>query len=180
MTFRLGYATCHSKTGLSASYQWWGRLVKTCISSGTVPDLHDLREGLTTVDYMTRAIAHISRNPQGIGQKFNMIHAGANNLTLKDFFHLLENHFGLHLRALPFDAWLAQWEHDTEAPLCPLLSLFKDNMVDGQSTVQLYQDTYQWDCRNVTAFLAGSGIEEPRFTREELSSYLKHSIGYVP
>ena len=65
MTFRLGYATCHSRTGVNADYQWWGRLVKTCISSGTVPDLRDLREGLTTVDYMTQAIAHVSQ-PAGV------------------------------------------------------------------------------------------------------------------
>ncbi|MFI8418442.1 non-ribosomal peptide synthetase [Serratia sp. NPDC078593] len=31
MTFRLGYATYHSQTGTSADYQWWGRLVKTCL-----------------------------------------------------------------------------------------------------------------------------------------------------
>ena len=65
MTFRTGYATCHSRTGVNADYQWWGRLVKTCISSGTVPDLRDLREGLTTVDYMTQAIAHVSQ-PAGV------------------------------------------------------------------------------------------------------------------
>lgn len=180
MTFRLGYATSHSKSGISASYQWWGRLVQTCISSGTVPDLRDLREGLTTVDYMTRAIAHISRNPQATGHKFNLIHQGANNLTLKDFFRLLERYFDFRFRCLPFDTWLAQWEHDSEAPLYPLLNLFKDNMVDGKSTVQLYQDTYQWDCRNVKEFLRGSGIEEPRFTRQELLKYLKNSIGYTP
>src|SRR5699024_197609 len=55
MTFRLGYAMCHSKTGICANYQWWGRLVKTCITQGNIPDLMELREGLTTVDYMTAA-----------------------------------------------------------------------------------------------------------------------------
>lgn len=180
ITFRLGYATSHSQTGVSASYQWWGRLVKTCISSGSVPDLHDLREGLTTVDYMTRAIAHISRNPQALGHKFNLIHEHHNNLTLKAFFQLLEQYFGYRFRLMPYRDWLAQWEHDKNAPLYPLLSLFRDNMVNGQSTVQLYQDTYHWDCSNVKQFLAGSGIEEPRFTRQELLSYLQRSIGDLP
>jgi amino acid adenylation domain-containing protein/thioester reductase-like protein len=180
ITFRLGYATSHSKTGVSASYQWWGRLVKTCISSGTVPNLRDLREGLTTVDYMTRAIAYISRNPQALGHKFNLIHESSNNLTLKAFFHLLEHYFGYRFRLMPYHDWLAQWEHDKDAPLYPLLSLFRDNMVDGQSTVQLYQDTYQWDCSNVKQFLAGSGIEEPRFTQQELRSYLQRLIGFTP
>lgn len=177
MTFRLGYATCHSRTGASADYQWWGRLVKTCLESGTVPLLHDLREGLTTVDYMTRAIAAISRNPRALGHKFNLIHDGENNLTLEAFFEQLEKSFGFRFRRLPYQQWLAQWETDPGAPLYPLLSLFKDNMTGGRSTVELYQETYLWDCRNVRHFLQGSGISEPRFDREVLARYLQRSLG---
>ncbi|MGY2183830.1 non-ribosomal peptide synthetase [Pseudomonas agarici] len=73
MTFRLGYATCHSRTGAFAGYQWWGRLIQTCMNLKMVPDLKDLREGLTTVDYMVRAIGCISRKPQALGKKFNLI-----------------------------------------------------------------------------------------------------------
>lgn len=180
MTFRLGYATSHSRSGVSADYQWWGRLVKTCLSSGTVPDLRDLREGLTTVDYMTRAIAHISGNPQALGLKFNLIHEDSNNLTLQQFFRRLEDYFGYRFRQMPYHDWLAQWQHDENAPLYPLLSLFRDNMSHGQAAVQLYQDTYQWDCSNVKRFLAGSGIEEPRFTRQELENYLYRLTGKAP
>ncbi|WP_239990683.1 MULTISPECIES: non-ribosomal peptide synthetase [unclassified Pseudomonas] len=177
MTFRLGYATSHSMTGVSAGYQWWGRLVKTCLDTGTVPALQDLREGLTTVDYMTRAIAYITRNPKALGHKFNLIHEQQNNLTLNAFFNLLEQYFDFRFSPLPFTDWLAQWEQDADAPLYPLLSLFKDNMTGGQSTVQLYQDTYLWDCSNVKHFLQGSDIQEPVFTRDLLERYLYRSIG---
>lgn len=85
MTFRLGYATFHGETGVSADYQWWGRLVKTCMALGTVPDLEDLREGLTSVDYMTKALAWISRNPAALGRKFNLINSPEANLTLREF-----------------------------------------------------------------------------------------------
>lgn len=101
MVFRLGYATFHSKTGVSANYQWWGKMVRTCISRGSIPDLHDLREGLTTVDYMTQAIAHISRNPEALGKKFNLIHKQKNNLTLKSFFRKLEQNFDIKFNVIP-------------------------------------------------------------------------------
>ncbi|BDU23177.1 non-ribosomal peptide synthetase [Dyella sp. GSA-30] len=177
MTFRLGYATFHSKTGVCAEYQWWSRLVKTCLTQGTVPALRDLREGLTTVDYMVRAIAHISRNPAALGKKFNLIHSRENNLTLQDFFDKLETDFGFPFRRIPYAQWRAQWEPDYQAPLYPLLSLFKDVMYDGQSTVELYQNTYEWDCSNVHEFLRGSGITEPAFEKGELRRYLNRSIG---
>src|ERR1700754_1199430 len=177
MTFRLGYATFHSKTGVCADYQWWSRMVKTCLTQGEVPVLHDLREGLTTVDYMVRAIAHISRNPAALGKKFNLIHSDENNLTFEGFFRRLEGEFGFSFKRVPFVQWREQWESDFQAPLYPLLSLFKDVMHDGKSTVELYQDTYQWDCSNVKAFLSGSGIVEPMFDEGELRRYLSRSIG---
>ncbi|EEE02491.1 thioester reductase domain-containing protein [Burkholderia multivorans] len=178
MTFRLGYATFHRDAGLSANYQWWGRLVRTCIDQQQIPDLRNLREGLTTVDYMTRAIAHISHNPSALGHKYNLVHTDDNNLTLRQFFERLERHFGLRFETVPFRQWLDGWQHDTAAPLYPLLSLFRDVMYDGRSTVELYQDTYRWRCDRVRAALQGSGIEEPTFTRDELARNLTQSIGH--
>ncbi|AZQ54634.1 non-ribosomal peptide synthetase [Burkholderia cenocepacia] len=178
MTFRLGYATFHGETGVSADYQWWGRLVKTCIALGTVPDLHDLREGLTSVDYMTKAIARISRDPAALGRKFNLINSPETDITLKEFFSRLERYFGMRFRVVPYRAWLDAWKTDIDAPLYPLLSLFDDNIRDGMSTVELYQNNYVWDCRNAIEFLEGSGIEQPAFSREQLARYLERSIGY--
>ncbi|MBP0605641.1 amino acid adenylation domain-containing protein [Burkholderia sp. CpTa8-5] len=178
MTFRLGYATFHGETGVSADYQWWGRLVKTCIALGTVPDLHDLREGLTSVDYMTKAIARISRNPAALGHKFNLINSPETDVTLKEFFSRLERYFGLRFRVVPFREWVDSWKTDIDAPLYPLLSLFDDNIRDGMSTAELYQGNYAWDCRNAIQFLEGSGIEQPAFSREQLARYMERSIGY--
>ncbi|KVL40522.1 non-ribosomal peptide synthetase [Burkholderia sp. MSMB1835] len=178
MTFRLGYATFHGETGVSADYQWWGRLVKTCIALGTVPDLHDLREGLTSVDYMTKAIARISRQPAALGRKFNLINSPGTDMTLKAFFSRLERYFGMRFRVVPYREWLNAWKTDIDAPLYPLLSLFDDNIRDGMSTAELYQNNYVWDCRNVIEFLEGSGIEQPAFSREQLARYLERSIGY--
>ncbi|WP_275286096.1 amino acid adenylation domain-containing protein [Halomonas elongata] len=180
MTFRLGYATYHSTRGVCADYQWWGRLVQTCVEHQSIPDLEALREGLTSVDYMTAAIAHISRNPEGLDHKFNLIHEGDNNLTFKEFFSRLEEQFGFRFKVLPYAQWKAQWEHDPRAPLYPLLSLFTDTMYDGKSTVELYQNTYLWDCRNTKNFLRGSGIEEPVFSHEELTSYLSYLDVPIP
>jgi hypothetical protein len=47
-------------------------------------------------------------------------------------------------------------------------------MHEGLSTVELYQNTYVWDCSNVIQFLKGSDIEEPAFDKKMLDSYLKY------
>ncbi|KDM92405.1 amino acid adenylation domain-containing protein [Photobacterium galatheae] len=176
MTFRLGYATTHSQTGVAADYQWWGRLVKTCLQLGCVPDLSDFHEGLTTVDYMAAVIAHISRHPEALSLKFNLVHEAANNLKLPEFFRRLGDVCGTDFQVLPYRDWLALWESEPETPLYPLLSMFKDRVYQGQSTVELYQKTYQWDCRNVKRFLQGSHIQEPVFNPALFRRYLAQSI----
>lgn len=174
ITYRLGYAMCHSETGASASYQWWSGLVKNCIEFKSYPALTELREGLITVDYMTKAMAHITKNKEAIGKKFNLIARPETNLTLEDFFGLMKQYYPFTLKGLPYKEWRKQWEDDSKNRLYPLTSLFRDNMHEGLSTVELYQNTYIWDCSNVIRFLEGSGIQEPIFDKKILDSYLKY------
>lgn len=174
ITYRLGYAMCHSETGASASYQWWSGLVKNCIEFKSYPALTELREGLITVDYMTKAMAYITRNKEAIGKKFNLIARPETNLTLEDFFGLMKKYYPFTLKDLPYKEWRKQWEDDSKNRLYPLTSLFRDNMHEGLSTVELYQNTYVWDCSNVIQYLEGSGIKEPVFDKKILDSYLQY------
>ncbi|MCT2563380.1 non-ribosomal peptide synthetase family protein [Chryseobacterium herbae] len=174
ITYRLGYAMCHSETGASAPYQWWSGLVKNCVEFKSYPLLTELREGLITVDYMTKAMAHITKNKEAVGKKFNLIARPETNLTLESFFALLKKYYPLTLEGLPYKEWRKQWEDDSKNRLYPLTSLFKDNMHEGLSTVELYQNTYVWDCSNVIKFLENSGIEEPAFDKNMLDAYLTY------
>ncbi|MDQ0783957.1 thioester reductase domain-containing protein [Chryseobacterium sp. W4I1] len=174
ITYRLGYAMCHSETGASAPYQWWSGLVKNCVEFKSYPLLTELREGLITVDYMTQSMAHITKNKDAVGKKFNLIAKPETNLTLENFFGLLKKYYPFTLEGLPYKEWRKQWEDDRKNRLYPLTSLFKDNMHEGLSTVELYQNTYVWDCSNVMKFLEGSGIEEPIFDKKMLDLYLKY------
>ncbi|TWF40432.1 amino acid adenylation domain-containing protein/thioester reductase-like protein [Chitinophaga polysaccharea] len=174
ITFRLGYAMCHSQSGASAPYQWWASLVKNCVQYASYPALRELREGLITVDYMAKAIVHITKNKEAIGQKFNLICSPETNLTLEQFFQRLIATYGFNLRPLSYHDWRKQWEDDSTNRLYPLTSLFRDNMHEGLSTVELYQDTYVWHRDNVDKFMQGSGIPEPVFDKAVLDQYLQY------
>jgi thioester reductase-like protein len=118
---------------------------------GAIPNLRNLREGLTTVDYIVEAIATISRSADALGKKFNLIPSPDKNLTFRAFFELLGQSCGQRFRVLPFLDWVALWEGDRQAPLYPLLSLFKDNMYDGKSPSKLSGHP-PVDCSNVKRF----------------------------
>nr|WP_295863388.1 non-ribosomal peptide synthetase [uncultured Chitinophaga sp.] len=174
ITYRLGYAMCHSQSGASAPYQWWASLVKNCVQYSSYPTLRELREGLITVDYMVKAIVHITKNQEAIGQKFNLICSPDTNLTLEQFFRRLIDLYGFNLKPLSYKDWRKQWEDDSTNRLYPLTSLFRDNMHEGLSTVELYQDTYVWHRDNVDKFMQGSGIPEPVFDKAVLDKYLQY------
>jgi thioester reductase-like protein len=179
MTFRLGYATCHSRTGACAEYQWWGRFIKACLEKGAVPDLRKMREGLTTVDYMTQAIAHIARQPAALGKKFNLCQTTRNDLDLKQFCARVGRYYERRLAVVPYKRWVALWERDVDALLYPLLGMFKDDMHNGEAILELYQYNYAWDRSNTREFLRGSGIRESEFAGEVLALYLDRLLRKV-
>ncbi|MBS0030957.1 amino acid adenylation domain-containing protein [Chitinophaga sp. 22321] len=174
ITLRLGYAMCHSLSGASAPYQWWASLVKNCIQYSSYPALRELREGLITVDYMVKAIVHITKKQDAIGQKFNLICSPDTNITLEQFFERLKQLYGFKLNPVPYKDWRKQWEDDSSNRLYPLTSLFRDNMHEGLSTVELYQDTYVWHRDNVDKFMQDSGVPEPVFDKAMLDKYLQY------
>lgn len=174
MTFRLGYATCHSETGVSAHYQWWGRFIQTCLAHNAVPGLQDMREGLTTVDYMVKALAWIARKPQALGRKFNLCQSQATNLGLQAFCARVGDYYGRSLPVIPFKDWVALWENDPDEPLYPLLGMFKETQYGEETILELYQHNYHWDRSQTAAMLAGSAIVESRFEGPVLARYLQH------
>jgi thioester reductase-like protein len=123
---------------------------------------------------MVQCLAHITRQPDAIGKKFNLIASPSDNLTLEQFFERLNTYYSFNLRKVPYKEWRAYWENDHTCPLYPLTSLFKDNMHEGLSTVELYQHTYVWDNQQVRERLKNSNIREPEFNKEILDRYLSY------
>jgi thioester reductase-like protein len=170
--YRIGNSMCHSSTGVSASGNWWSMLVKGCIQAGAFPKLYAFREDLTTVDYITGAIAHISRQPTATGRKFNLLHTPPANITLTAFFDLLNSYFNLGLRAVSVEEWLSLIRQDSNNALFLMEPLFSEKASNGMSAIELFENGYVHDCSNLTAFLNDSTVKEPLFTREMLSAYL--------
>lgn len=66
------------------------------------------------------------------------------------------------------------------APLYPVLNLFKDPIHQGMCILELYQHTYDWESYNTHMFIEGSDIKQPNFDKEELQQYLLHLINALP
>ncbi|MCC9070638.1 amino acid adenylation domain-containing protein [Flavobacterium sp. F-65] len=169
--FRLGYAFCHSTSGATAKYQWWGLLVKTCVELKAYPILLEQKEELVSVDFISKAIAHISKNPKATGEIFHLSPAPKDNIPVINFFEKLRSEFDIELTPLPYHEWMNLWENDENSPLYPLLSLFKFKVYDNKSIIEIHQNTPEFDITNTLDFIKDSGIETTVVNREILEAY---------
>src|SRR5690606_33798257 len=133
-----------------------------------------LKDELTTVDYMAKAIVHIARKKAAVGKSFHLSPYPEHDVSLTDFFARMNEYYGLGLKGLPYQEWLQLWRHDENNPLYPLLSLFTDDVHEGKSLVEAYEHTYYYDRSNTAAFLADSSLTPPVFDKALMTPYLQY------
>lgn len=172
--FRLGYVFTNGNSGATAKYQWWSLFVKTCAELKYYPLLGDQKEEFVTVDFVARSIVHIAPQPQATGKVFHLSPDPANNITVVDFFEMLNQEFNMGLQPVSYDEWVKMWEKDENSPLYPLLSLFKFEVYDKKSLIELHQDTPNFDITNTLEHLEGSGIAPTKVDRNILLQFCRY------
>lgn len=178
INFRLGFAVCSQMTGATVLNQWWGSLVRSCVELGAFPLVMGLKDELTTVDYMAKAIVHISQKKEAVGRHFHLSPDPENDVSLTDFFAKMNEYYDLGLKGLPYNEWLDLWKQNTANPLYPLLSLFTDDVHEGKSLVEAYENTYYYDRSNTKKFLGDTTLRPPVFNKELMTPYL-HYMGIL-
>jgi len=173
INFRLGFAVCHSTSGATVKNQWWGALMRTCAALKSFPLVMGLKDELTTVDYMCKAIAHIAKKTEAVGQNFHLSPLPENDVSLTDFCAKMNEYFGLELEGMEYHQWLDQWRYNAELPIYPLLSLFTDDVHEGKCLVEAYENTYYYDRTNTQRLLADANLKPPAFDREVMLPYLQ-------
>lgn len=172
--FRLGYVFCHSLTGATAKYQWWSALIKTCVELNCYPLLVEQKEELTMVDFVSKAITHIAKNPEAIGETFHLSPEPQDNIAVIEFFELMNQELNFKLKPVAYQDWMQMWENDEDSPLYPLLNLFKFKAYDNKSLIEIHQNTPDFDISNTKRFLAGSDIENTKVKRENVEAFCKY------
>ncbi|WP_158624856.1 amino acid adenylation domain-containing protein [Gynurincola endophyticus] len=173
MNFRLGFVVCHSQTGATPLNQWWSSMMRSCIELNSFPLVMALKDELVTVDYVCEAIAHIGRNTDAIGLNFNLSPAAEHDLSLTDFCVKIAEYCDIEMKGLEFHEWFKQWDGNEELPIHSLLYLFNEEVYEGKTLVEAYENTYYVKSTNTVRFLKGSTIQQPVFTRDVIRSYVR-------
>jgi thioester reductase-like protein len=166
--YRLGMVGGHSRTGVSNTRDLVWSWLKGIIQLGAATD-STIDLDLAPVDYVSRAIVHLSRQEALLGSTFHL--HNPRPMPSAAVFEVIEA-LGYPLRRLPPADWkremLDALTRDEGNALSPFLPLFEQQEQAGDISEEA-----SYDDRNCRAGLAGSGIECSPVDPELLRTYLR-------
>lgn len=201
--YRPGIISGHSRTGSWSTDDFMCRLIKSWIDLGSAPDL-DGATDMTPVDYVSRAVVHLSLAARSAGSVYHLINP--QQVHLRELVAAIQLS-GYPVERLSYDRWreelLARAERSTGRAGYSLLPLFSasgparrldghdQQERDGRATVDQIGSLMaaQYAARSVTfddhharAGLAGTSITCPRVDGDVLARYLSHlaRVGSLP
>ncbi|MBD0263625.1 MAG: thioester reductase domain-containing protein, partial [Tolypothrix sp. Co-bin9] len=149
----------HSQTGVSNTHDFICLMAKGCLQMGSFPEV-DYMLDMSPVDYVSKAIVHLSRQKESIGKAFHLQHPQPVPLTvLVDWVRS----FGYPVDVISYDAWQEKLINDVTSAENPLYTL-RPFLLERRSEEQLtIPDLYlkarrpEISCEDTVNALAGSG-----------------------
>lgn len=181
--YRPGMLTGYSRTGAAQINDLLCRILKGVIQLGAAPDL-DQAINMIPVDYASRAIVHLSMQPDAWGKAFHIL-----NPQVVPWPQLIETmiQLGYPLRCLPHSQWqseLLNLNTATGNVLAPLLPLFTE--IDPHTELSYFETflmtSRSFDCRNTWQELAKARIVCPAVDQNLLKTYFDYfqQVGFLP
>jgi thioester reductase-like protein len=168
--------TGHSHSGVSNANDLISRLLSSLIQLQSAPEV-DWMIDMTPVDYVSRAIVHLSLQPQSLGKAFHL--TNPHSLPIATLVEDL-NRFGYAVAPIPYERWQTLIQLHPNA-LTPLISVIC-GADQGRSLSQLesWLTGTQWfDHQNTLSSLQGTAISCPVINSSILNKYLRHIMTHT-
>jgi len=168
---RIGLIVGDSRTGASNTDDFVARMLVGCIEVGYAPDIRNAMD-MTPVDYVSRAMYYLSRQPESVGKVFHLLNPAP--IHWSEIFDMVIA-AGYPVQKLPFNEWVeAVEEHEDSAtnPLHPLLPFFR--IPFARRMLGISDSHFQALGTAVTlSALAGSGIACPPIDERLIRVFLQ-------
>lgn len=170
--YRLGRISGHSKTGVFDQNNFLYQLIIGCLELGNVPNA-EMMQDVIPVDYVARAIIHLSQQQNSWGKSFHITHPQP--VSTNVFFDKLRS-LGYPIQQIPYEQWHQQLldiaENHPEYGLYPLVPLLFSSASAPQSKATIVK----FDCQNTFEGLSGTSITCPAIDDRLLDIYFSYLI----
>lgn len=156
--YKPGMVTGHSQTGISNPEDLMCRLLRSFIELESAPDL-DWMLDMTPVDYVSKAIVHISRQQESLGTAFHLVNPQPTPLAR--IVELLTS-LGHRLEQVSYEQWKTILS-DRRNALSTLAPVITASIGEHKLTrLEMWLvGSQMFDCHNTIVRLDGSGISCP-------------------
>ncbi|MBD1938356.1 non-ribosomal peptide synthetase [Microcoleus sp. FACHB-68] len=171
--YRPGRISGHSQTGVCNPSDFLYRAITGCIQLGCAP-VHDRRMNIAPIDYVSRAIVHLSQQKELLGNTFHL--ANPQPFLLNELVDWMGS-LGYPLERVSYDHWKAEIRNrageSQENALYPLVGLFSEG---DSETPKSKSGVLQFDCQNTLNGLAGTDIICPTVDINLFRTYFSYLI----
>ncbi|HEY9810873.1 MAG TPA: amino acid adenylation domain-containing protein [Halomicronema sp.] len=152
--YRPGRISGHSETGACNTSDSFSILLAGCVQLGCVPDGNWMLN-VAPVDYVSRAIIHLSKQQESSGKNFHLVNP--DSFLLSELVAWIQT-FGYPLDRVPYQTWQAEIVNragnSPDHALYPLASLFSEK---AESKIANSEEL-KFDCKNTLNALANTEI----------------------
>lgn len=172
--YRPGIISGHSQTGIGNTTGLVWAALKGCIQLGSAPQI-ERRINLAPVDYVSKAIVHLSLQQEGLGQTFHFFNP--HTIEWNSLVRFAQK-FGYPLRHIPFGQWREEMLSELRNPssknaFLPFLPVLERFDVDQAS---IPEAQVFFDDRQTQEGLVGSTIVCPDIDEHLLETYLLYFV----
>ncbi|QIR40544.1 amino acid adenylation domain-containing protein [Tolypothrix sp. PCC 7910] len=163
----------HSQTGVFNSNDFLYKLIIGCVQLGSAPDV-DIQENIVPVDYVSKAIVHLSKQETSFGKTFHLVHPQTlhSNMLIEQIRSL-----GYAIEQISYDQWREKLiditQGSLEHPLYSLIPFFTTRQAQAENSQSGF---LQIDNQNVINGLVGTSITCPPIDNQLLSVYFSYLI----
>ncbi|KAH7255075.1 putative NRPS-like enzyme [Fusarium redolens] len=171
--YRPGFIIGHSVTGASNPNDLVSRLISSCIKLGAWLKL-DLDPAYVTVDYVVKAMLHISRSTKNIGKSYCLLAPQFKESVSVNKTCSLICQAGYRVELTSYPDWIAQLSEKMlpDDPLAPVMPLLEEKVLGNFTRLEVSQHSPIYDSINAIEALAGSGIQYVLLSPDIIKRYI--------
>jgi amino acid adenylation domain-containing protein/thioester reductase-like protein len=174
--YRPGMISGHSQTGASNTNDLMCRIIKGIIQMQSAPDLNQW-VNLVPIDYVSKAIVYLSRQPESLGQAFHLINPEP--LPWKSLIEEIKN-LGYQIELLPHQEWqtkLSNLDISNYNALVPMRSLFTEQSENQMTYLETFLSTARaFSCQQTLEQLTATSIICSSIDRNLLKTYFAYFV----
>ncbi|KAH8429352.1 non-ribosomal peptide synthetase [Aspergillus melleus] len=174
---RAGTISGHSRTGAANAWDLLSALIVESIKLGYAPDVDGWRAEMTPVDFVSKAIIHLSTQTHAEQTIFHL--GDPDPVDTRSVFDAL-NELGYPTERLGWDDWVAMWTKNRSSVKGGDGGFTVDILRSGMPTVDFLQGIVVLDNSATRPFRAV--VERPKVDRALLETYTRHwfARGWLP